>query len=107
LRVLVAIIGLLLAGSGATTSALAWDSTGHQTVGAIADRLIAGTNAEAQVRSILGTSLRVSAVWADCAKGVERKGTKFTYTATGKHKECFPFETGSGKAEMANFVRRN
>ncbi|HTO44824.1 MAG TPA: S1/P1 nuclease [Burkholderiales bacterium] len=107
MRVLVTIIGLLLAGSMATTVALAWDSTGHQTVGAIADRLIAGTNAEAQVRNILGTSLRASAVWADCAKGVEKKGAKFSYTATGKHKECFPFETGPGKAEMANFVRRN
>jgi hypothetical protein len=107
LRVLITIIGLLLAGPGATTAALAWDSTDHQTVGAIADRLVAGTNAEAQVRNILGTSLRVSAVWADCAKGVEKKGAKFSYTATGKHKECLPFETGPGKAEMANFVRRN
>jgi len=89
------------------TAAFAWDSTGHQTVGAIADRLMAGTNAETQVRKILGTSLRASAVWADCAKGVEKKDSKFTYTATGKRKECVPFETGPGKAEMANFVRRN
>ena len=58
------------------TAALAWDSTGHQTVGAIADQLIAGTNAETQVRKILGTSLRVSAVWADCAKGVEERTIK-------------------------------
>ena len=101
------VVGLLSVCGTTATAALAWDSNGHQTVGAIADQRIAGTNAEAKVREILGTSLRVSAVWADCAKGVEKKGAKFTYTASGKRKECVPFETSAGKAEMANFVRRN
>jgi len=100
-----AVAGLLLV--CAATAALAWDPIGHETVGAIADQLIAGTNSETQVRKILGTSLRASAVWADCAKGVEKKGARFSYTATGKRRECQAFETSVGKAEMANFVRRN
>ena len=107
MRTFPTVVGLLLICFTTSTVTLAWDSTGHQTVGAIADRLIAGTNAETEVQRILGTSLRVSAVWADCAKGVERKGAKFSYTATGKRWECQLFETSAGKAEMANFVRRN
>jgi S1/P1 Nuclease len=101
------VASLLLVCGTTMTAAFSWDSTGHQTVGAIADQLITGTNAEAQVQKLLGTSLRVSSVWADCAKGVEKKGSKFSYTATGKRKECQPFESSAGKAEMANFVRRN
>jgi len=101
------LVGLLAVCGTTTTAALAWDSLGHQTVGAIADQLISGTNAETKVQEILGTSLRVSALWADCARGVEKKGSRFSYTATGRRRECALFETASGKAEMANFVRRN
>src|SRR6185312_1661611 len=46
----------------------AWGPDGHKTVAAIADKLIAGTNAANQVQAILaGTSLEDAAVWADCA----------------------------------------
>ncbi len=44
-------VGFLL-----STSAFAWSENGHQTVGAIADVLIQGTNAEVQVKAILGTA---------------------------------------------------
>jgi hypothetical protein len=107
MRMFLDVVGVISFCCTASTAAFAWDTTGHQTVGAIADQLIAGTNAETQVRNILGTSLRASAVWADCAKGVEKKGSKFSYAATGKRRECQPFETGAGKVEMVNFVKRN
>jgi hypothetical protein len=50
---------------------LAWDAAGHETIGAIADQLIAGRRAETEVRKLLvpGESLQSVATWADCAKG--------------------------------------
>ena len=36
------------------TAGSAWGPDGHHTVGAIADRLIAGTHAQARVRQLLG-----------------------------------------------------
>ncbi len=91
--------------------ARAWGPDGHKTVATIADELIAGSNAAAQVKAILGaTSLEDAAVWADCAKGVEASDSTppvFTYTAEGKFPECAPFETPAGKAEMVDFVSRN
>jgi hypothetical protein len=87
--------------------ALAWGAEGHQTIGAIADRLIAGTDAQKQVRKILGSDLRSVSVWADCARGVTFAGGVFTYAPTIKSQACVPFETSSGKAEMVAFVKRN
>lgn len=54
-----------------STAALGWGSVGHEAVGAIADQLISGRRAEAEVRKLLmpGESLRSVAMWADCAKG--------------------------------------
>jgi hypothetical protein len=51
--------------------ALPWGFDGHETIGAIADRLIPGTNAATQVRSLLlpGETLAGASIWADCAKG--------------------------------------
>lgn len=49
---------------------------GHQTVGTVADILVQGTNAEARVKSILGSataqqlSLQTVAVWAECMLGL-------------------------------------
>jgi len=37
----------------ATSDVFAWGNVGHQTVGAMADQLIAGTHAEAKVKGIL------------------------------------------------------
>lgn len=52
-----------------TTTALAYGEKGHRTVGALADLLIAGTNAEIQVRQILGTQkLEDASLWADQVK---------------------------------------
>ena len=88
-------------------AAHAWGPDGHHTVGALADRLIAGTDAEAHVRKLLGgLTLEQAAVWADCAKGVDPR-KDFAYTSAGKYPECAIFETPQGEAEMSDFVRRN
>ena len=88
-------------------TASAWGPDGHHTVGAIADRLIAGTNAQAQVKALLGSlTLEQAAVWADCAKGVD-PSKNFAYTSPGKYPECAIYETPDGEAEMIDFVRRN
>ena len=89
------------------TAASAWGPDGHHTVGALADRLIAGTHAEAQVKALLnGLSLEQAAVWADCAKGVDPT-KNYAYTSAGKYPECAIFETPDGEAEMIDYVRRN
>lgn len=55
----------------AASDVFAWGNVGHQTVGAMADQLIAGTHAETKVKSILksGETLEKVSIWADCAKG--------------------------------------
>ena len=89
------------------TAASPWGADGHRTVGALADRLIAGTHAQAQVRALLGDlTLEQAALWADCAKGVD-PAKDYTYTAAGKFPECVIFETPAGEAQMSDFVRRN
>ncbi|NGZ85834.1 S1/P1 nuclease [Duganella aceris] len=64
---------LVLALSGAVVSfnAQAWGNDGHRAVGAIADQLIKGSNAEKQVKALLlpGENLAKIASWADCVKG--------------------------------------
>jgi hypothetical protein len=62
------ILGLLLI---TTPQAFGWGNQGHQTVGAVADRLIAGTHAAEKVRALLlpGESLESVSIWAECAKG--------------------------------------
>ena len=89
------------------TAAAPWGAEGHHTVGAIADRLIAGTHAQARIDELLGgLTLEQAAVWADCAKGVD-PGKDFAYTSAGKYPGCAIFETPAGEAEMIAFVRRN
>lgn len=52
-----------------TTTALGYGGKGHQTVGALADLLIAGSNAETHVRQILGAQkLEDASLWADQVK---------------------------------------
>ena len=102
LRALLALAAALFA-----TAASAWGPDGHHTVGALADRLIAGTNAQMQVRTLLGgLTLEQAAVWADCAKGVD-PAKNFAYTSAGKYPECAIYETPEGEAEMIDFVKRN
>lgn len=85
----------------------AWGPDGHQTVGAIADQLLAGSHAAGEVKTILnGLSLQEASVWADCAKGID-PGKGYTYPSPGKYKECGIFETSAGEAKMGDFVRRN
>ncbi len=66
-------LALIAALSGAflSTNAMAWGNAGHRIVGAIADNLIKGSNAEKQVRALLqpGEDLEKIANWADCVKG--------------------------------------
>jgi hypothetical protein len=102
---LVAALITALALSGAP--AAAWGPDGHQTVGAIADRIIAGTNAEKQVQAILGgLTLEDASDWADCAKGVEPT-QNYNYLAEGDYPACARFETANGETEMEDFVKRN
>ena len=102
LRASVALVAVLF-----TAGASAWGADGHHTIGAIADRLVAGTRAQARVRELLdGLTLEQAASWADCAKGVD-PARDFTYDSPGKYPECAVFETPEGEAAMVDFVRRN
>ena len=86
--------------------AAAYGPDGHQTVGAIADRLIAGTHAATEVATLLGgLSLEEAAVWADCAKGVDEHTHQ--YVRDNQHPECAIYETPQGIAAMEDFVIRN
>jgi hypothetical protein len=62
---------LALTGAFVAQDALAWGNDGHRAVGAIADKLIKGSNAQKQVAALLqpGESLESIANWADCVKG--------------------------------------
>jgi hypothetical protein len=89
------------------THSVAWGPDGHHSVGAIADRLIAGKSAAVQVSSILGgLSLENAAVWADCAKGID-PAQNYKYTSQGQYPECAIFENPSEETAMADYVRRN
>jgi hypothetical protein len=91
---------------GTSPWACAWGPDGHHTVAAIAAGLIAGSNAETQVKALLAdVSLVDAAVWADCAKGVNP--TTLQYEGAGKYPECQVFETPAGEAAMIDFVKRN
>ena len=60
-----------LSGAFVSFNAHAWGNDGHRAVGAIADQLIKGSNAEQHVQALLlpGESLEKIANWADCVKG--------------------------------------
>jgi hypothetical protein len=76
-------------------------------VGAIADRLIAGSPAANEVNTILqGSNLQQAAIWADCAKGINPK-KDFVYQGAGRYPECGIYETPDMEAEMSDYVRRN
>jgi hypothetical protein len=64
---LIGFAGLSLAIS---TASFAWGAPGHETVGAIADQLIAGRRAQAEVHKLLkpGETLQSVSTWADCAR---------------------------------------
>ena len=66
IKLMIVFCGVLAAGN-----AIASGDEGHKTIGAIADRLLKGTNAATKVQALLkeGESLQSISVWADCAKG--------------------------------------
>jgi hypothetical protein len=54
----------------AAATAFAWGDEGHRTIGAMADTLIAGTEAAKHVHQLLGDeTLSTASVWADQVKG--------------------------------------
>ena len=88
-------------------SAFAWGAEGHRTIGTIADRLLAGTPAAAEVSSLLGgLALADVASWADCARGID-PAKDYAYTSAGRFPECLPFETPAAIADLSDYVRRN
>lgn len=87
--------------------ALAWGPQGHQTVGGIADQLIAGTPAAKKVRAILGSNLQTASVWADCARSVESKAGQWAYANPGTFKACAVYENKDSQAALVAFVKRN
>ena len=98
LAAILAAVGIVLSGP-----ALAWSENGHQTVGAIADLLIQGSNAGTQVTSILGTAggqqltLQSVSVWADCVRGIQ-PDRGFSYDADRYHVQaCAIFEDDTSK----------
>ncbi|MDY0745252.1 S1/P1 nuclease [Paucibacter sp. R3-3] len=93
-----------------SASAWGWGSEGHRDVGAVADALLKGTPAAAQVRRILGSggTLQTAAIWADCAKSIHPE-QDFEYVKDMYYdSHCAAFDaTPAGVAEMADYVRRN
>jgi hypothetical protein len=59
---------LLVVALSCSSPVYPWGNEGHQTIGAIADRLIRNSNAEQHVGDLLGGTLKQDAIWADCAK---------------------------------------
>jgi hypothetical protein len=89
--------------------ALAWNAQGHEDVGAVADRLIAGTRAEQWVHALLGErNLQTVSVWADCAKATKSlDDLHFDYQDNPKFAECASFNDPEDKARFESFVMRN
>jgi hypothetical protein len=89
--------------------ALAWGAQGHEQVGAIADKLIAGSPAEKWVAHLLGgMNLQTASVWADCAKAVKNSDDiTFTYHANSRRPECIPFSGPEAARRFESFVARN
>ena len=64
------LIGFVVVSLAIATATFAWGAPGHETVAAIADQLIAGRRAQAEVRKLLkpGETLESVSTWADCAR---------------------------------------
>jgi hypothetical protein len=92
--------------------AFGWGADGHEVVGSIADQLLVGHPAKAQVDRILGFELKVAAPWLDCVRSVvHHTDGAFEYSPDPNHPEytaaCHSFETPAEKARMEDYVRRN
>lgn len=96
--------------TGIPALAGAWESAGHQQVGALAEQLIAGSNAELRVREILGgVSLATAATWADCARSVRSPdGKSLAYQNDDQaHPECQAFSGKQDRERLVRFARSN
>lgn len=103
----VLLASLVLSLCSTASNSYAWGADGHQSVGAIADAMVAGTKAGQEIKTILGdSSLERVAVWGDCVKGISPE-KDFAYTSAGKYPECAAFETPAGISAMSDYVRRN
>ena len=102
-------IAFALAAAILPTTAMAWNAQGHQDVGAVADRLIAGTRAEQWVHALLAErNLQTVSVWADCAKATKSvDDVNFVYQDNPKYAECAVFNTPEDKARFESYVSRN
>jgi len=85
-----------------TSSAFGWGAEGHETIGAMADKLIAGTPAAEHVHALLGDeTLSVASVWADQVKGRENQTPEMLAFKTSNpnhsahHYTDIPFEETS------------
>lgn len=92
-----------------SAAAQAFGPHGHQTVGGIADQLLAGSSTAKAVRAVLGSNLQTASVWADCAKGVGqvKAGAPFAYDGSGPYPECDYYENPASQAALVAFVKRN
>jgi len=100
-------LSLALALSLASADALAWGPKGHQAVGAIADQLLVGTPTGKKVRQVLGGNLQTASAWADCARAVESRQGKWSYTGAGTYRDCAVFENPASEHALIDFVQRN
>jgi hypothetical protein len=88
-------------------NSLAWGPDGHQSIAAIADKLLSGSPAEKEISKLLdGGKLERISVWADCVKGISPE-KDFAYTSAGRYPECAAFESKAGIAAMSAYVRQN
>src|SRR5262249_49118493 len=117
LRLLFAVYGLVFLLH--PDAASAWGYQGHRVVGSIADKLLANTNAEKQIKNILNEGdpggkldLRLAGPWLDCVRSVVRYDDgKFHYTVDPDHLEyevpCTPFSSTSERARLVDYAKRN
>ena len=88
-------------------TAFAWNATGHQIVGSIADQLLTA-NAARQVKNVLGVSLREAGPWLDCVKSVRRQADGTLAYSPAKEdydKPCKAFT--NDHSAMIDYVGRN
>jgi hypothetical protein len=99
---------LLLAALCTASPAWSWARSGHETVGAIAEQLLAGSHVARRLRALLPAheTLATAALWADCVKAVDEK-RPHQYRADARFPECELFATLKGQREMSAYVRRN
>jgi hypothetical protein len=117
LRLLFAVGGLIFLLN--PDAASAWAFQGHRVTGSIADKLLADTSAEKQIKKILNEGdpdskldLRLAGPWPDCVKSVVRHDDgKFHYEVDPEHLEyevpCTPFNSKKERARLEDYAKRN